>query len=138
MRSELESDHESAVIVYDGECPFCSRYVKLLRLRETIGPVQLVDARDGGALVDDLIAQGIDLNEGMVFKLGDKLYHGDECVHRLALLSTGFGLFNRLNAAMFRSQSVSRLLYPLMRAGRNFTLLLLRKSKIATHEIDST
>lgn len=130
MLSEAEPDLEGAVIVYDGECPFCSRYVKLLRLRETVGPVQLIDAREGGALVEDLLAQGIDLNEGMVLKLRGTLYHGDDCVHRLALLSTGSGLFNRLNAAIFRSQSASRLLYPMMRTGRNLVLLLLGRSKI--------
>ncbi len=33
-------------IVYDGECPFCSRYVALQRLRESIGKVSMVNARD--------------------------------------------------------------------------------------------
>ncbi|MFT5932039.1 MAG: putative DCC family thiol-disulfide oxidoreductase YuxK, partial [Hyphomonas sp.] len=33
-------------IVYDGDCPFCSEYVKLLRLRDAIGPVSLVNARE--------------------------------------------------------------------------------------------
>ena len=32
-------------IIYDGECPFCSRYVKLMRLEETIGDIRLIDAR---------------------------------------------------------------------------------------------
>ena len=36
-------------LVYDGDCPFCSRYVQLLRIREAVGPLRLVNARDGGA-----------------------------------------------------------------------------------------
>ena len=39
---------QRASIVYDGDCPFCSRYVKLVRLREALGSVDLVNARDGG------------------------------------------------------------------------------------------
>ncbi|CAN0407117.1 unnamed protein product, partial [Scytosiphon promiscuus] len=33
------------VIVYDGECPFCSQYVKMLRIHESVGTVRLIDAR---------------------------------------------------------------------------------------------
>ena len=46
----------SAWIVYDGDCPFCARYVRFVRLRDTIGHVALVNARDGGALVDEIRA----------------------------------------------------------------------------------
>jgi len=48
----------AAWIVYDGDCPFCSRYVRLVRLRDAIGPVALVNARDGGELVDEIRAAG--------------------------------------------------------------------------------
>jgi predicted DCC family thiol-disulfide oxidoreductase YuxK len=121
---------EPTVIVYDGECPFCSSYVRLLRLRHSIGPVRLVDARSPDPLVEDLRAAGIDLDEGMVLKIGGRIYHGDECVHMLALLSTPVGLFNRMNAALFRSRTASRALYPVLRTGRNAILRLLGRSKM--------
>ncbi len=88
-----------AWIVYDGECPFCSRYVAMLRLRETLGSIALVNARDGGPEVEEARAAGLDLDEGMVLKFDGRLYHGDDCIHRLALLSTPSGAFNRVNAA---------------------------------------
>ena len=47
-----------AWLVYDGDCPFCSRYVKYLRLRRAAGPVRLVNAREGGPLVDELQRAG--------------------------------------------------------------------------------
>lgn len=119
-----------AWIVYDGDCPFCTRYVRLLRLRESAGNVALVNARDGGPLVDEIRAAGLDLNEGMVLKLGGRLYHGDECMHRLALMSTPSTLFNRINGSVFRSPTVSRLLYPLLRTGRNLTLRLLGRQRL--------
>jgi predicted DCC family thiol-disulfide oxidoreductase YuxK len=119
-----------AWIVYDGDCPFCSRYVKLVRLREALGPVSIINAREGGPLVDEVVEAGLDLDEGMVLKVDGQLFHGDDCIHRLALLSTPSGVFNHVNRAIFRSPRVSRLLYPLFRSGRNLVLRLLGRKKI--------
>ena len=119
-----------AWIIYDGQCPFCSRYVEFVRLRDSLGRVELVDARDGGPIVDEAVSAGLDLDDGVVLKLGDRLYHGDECIHMLALLSTRSGAFNRINGAIFSSRRASRLLHPLLRAGRNATLRLLGRSKM--------
>ena len=118
-------------VVYDGQCPFCSRYVSLLRLRDTLGRVELVNAREGGPVVDEILAAGLDLDEGMVLKIDGRFYHGDECIHRLALLSSSSSLFNRVNRAIFRSPTLSRLLYPLLRSGRNCMLHLLGRSKFS-------
>lgn len=118
------------IIIYDGDCPFCSRYVTMLRLRETLGTIRLVDAREGGPEVDEALARGLDLDEGMALRLNGVYYHGDECIHRLALLSSPSGLFNRVNAAIFRSERLSRLLYPVLRSGRNTALLLLGRKKM--------
>lgn len=128
--TEMAEHEPKSWIVYDGQCPFCSRYVQLVRLRETLGPVKLIDARGGGPEVDALLDAGIDLDEGMALKTGGRIYHGDECINMLALLSTRSGVFNRLNATVFRSRAVSRLLYPALRVGRNVALRLLRREKI--------
>lgn len=122
---------DELVIVYDGECPFCSRYVRLLRLRESVGTVRLVDARFGDQLVAELQRSGYDLNDGMVAVYAGRTYHGADCVNLLALLSTDLGVFNRLNAAIFRSAILSRTLYPALRFGRNLTLKLLGRRRIA-------
>jgi predicted DCC family thiol-disulfide oxidoreductase YuxK len=122
-------EEPEAWVVYDGQCPFCSRYVALLRLRDTLGRVELVNARDGGSLVDEIVAAGLDLDEGMALKMNGRLYHGDECIHRLALLSTPSTTFNRINRAIFRSKTMSRALYPVLRSGRNAILRMLGRPK---------
>jgi predicted DCC family thiol-disulfide oxidoreductase YuxK len=123
-----------AVVVYDGECPFCSRYVGLVRLRDAVGRVRLVNAREPDPLVDELKREGFDLDEGMVLVMGGRRYHGADCINMLAMLSTPVGAFNRLNAALFRSPTASRLLYPVLRAGRNLVLRLLGRTKIGMAE----
>jgi predicted DCC family thiol-disulfide oxidoreductase YuxK len=130
MASMATQSEPDTWIVYDGQCPFCSRYVQLVRLRETLGKVGLFDARKGGRQVEEARRAGLDLDEGMVLKLDGRLYHGAECIHMLALLSTPSSWFNHVNAAMFRSRTASRLLYPVLRAGRNTVLRMLGRSKL--------
>jgi len=124
------ADTPAVTIVYDGECPFCSRYIGLLRLRDAVGPVRLIDARSHDPAVARLQQAGFDLNEGMVVEYAGRIHHGADGLNLLALLSTGSGTFNRLNAAAFRSTTASKLLYPALRLGRNLTLRALGRRKI--------
>jgi predicted DCC family thiol-disulfide oxidoreductase YuxK len=117
-------------IVYDSECPFCTNYVKLLRLREAIGPAELIDARGQHPILGEIVRAGLDLDEGMVVKMGGRLYHGGDCLNVLALLSTRAGFFNRAIAGVFRSATLSWTLYPSLRAGRNAALRLLGRKRI--------
>lgn len=121
---------QSLVLIYDGECPFCSRYVRLLRLREAVGSLRLVDARDNGPEVAAVRERGLLIDEGMVLIMDERYYHGDDCLHVLALMSSQQGWFNRLNFWMFRSAAVSRIAYPVLRAGRNLALKLMGRGKL--------
>jgi predicted DCC family thiol-disulfide oxidoreductase YuxK len=127
----MNADTLPTTIVYDGDCPFCSRYVALVRLREAAGPVTLANARDGGPLVDDLRRRGYDLDQGMVLIYAGEIFYGAECMNRLALMSTRSTAFNRLHAAIFRRPALAAALYPALRAGRNLVLRLLGRRKIA-------
>ena len=119
-----------AFLYYDGDCPFCSAYVRYVRLREAVGTLTLVNLREGGPGAEEVMARGFDFDEGMVLKLGGDYYHGDDCIHMLALLSSDSSLFNRMNALIFRSPRRARLLYPILRSGRNLTLTLLGRRKV--------
>ena len=118
-------------LLYDGECPLCTRYVAHARLTEAAGPVALIDARTRPDLVRQHAAEGRDINEGMILRLDDHIWFGGDVLNRLALLSTRSDAFNRLNAAVFRHRRLSRLLYPLLRGGRNAALRLLGRDRIA-------
>lgn len=112
-------------LVYDHDCPFCRNYCQLVKLRETVGRLELVDARKPSALMDEITSKGLDIDRGMVLRIGDDLYYGSDAIHILALLSTKSGLFNRLNYWIFKSQKVSRVLYPLLRDCRNLALKIM-------------
>ena len=117
-------------LLYDGECPFCSRYVRHVRLREAIGPITLANAREHAALVEEVRRLGFDVDTGMVLKLDGNYYHGADCIHALALLTTPSGWFNRLNSLVFKSSTAAKVLYPMLRTGRNLTLRLLGRGRL--------
>jgi len=116
---------EGLTVVYDGDCPLCSAYVTQLRLKETAGGLELVDARQHPDTVEALDERGYSLDEGMVVIAGGNVYHGADAIHVLALMSSRRGWFNRLNYRVFRSRNLSAVLYPALVAGRRALLWLL-------------
>lgn len=122
---------EGLTIVYDGDCPLCSAYVTQLRLKETAGSLRLEDARQHPGTVEALAAQGYPLDEGMVVIVGNRVYHGADAIHVLALMSSRTGWLNRLNYQVFRSRRLSAALYPALVAGRRALLWLLGRSSLS-------
>lgn len=110
-------------VIYDGECPYCRHYVRLVKLRESVGCVHLVNAREADhEAVREVRARGYDLHGGMVVKMNNHYYHGDEALHLLALLTDHKTVFNFLSGALFSRRWVARTLYPLFRLCRKITL----------------
>ncbi|MGH8632481.1 MAG: DCC1-like thiol-disulfide oxidoreductase family protein [Burkholderiales bacterium] len=118
------------LLLYDRECPVCDAYCRLVRIRETAGTLRLVNARDASAVMKEITALGMDIDQGMVLKVEDVLYYGADAIHALSLLSSRSGVFNRLTYWVFGSKTLSRLLYPVFRALRNLLLKLLGRTRI--------
>ena len=112
-------------LVYDGECPVCRTYCKYIRMREAVGNLQLVDARQPSAMMDEITAAGLDIDQGMVLKFKDKIYYGPDAIHILTLLSTPSGFFNRINYYFFSTKLGAKIFYPLGKAFRTVLLKLL-------------
>ncbi|MEQ8207688.1 MAG: DCC1-like thiol-disulfide oxidoreductase family protein [Woeseia sp.] len=118
------------LLVYDKQCPACDFYCELVQIRASVGTLQLIDAREDTELLQRITAAGHDIDEGMVLIVRDQLYYGADAIHRLALLGTRNGLFNRLASWTFRSEQRSRLLYPALKYCRNLLLKLLGRTRI--------
>lgn len=123
---------EGLQIVYDGECPFCSRFVTLYKAKSVVGQVDLIDAREDHPAVRLVKSRGLDLDEGMAVLWDGHIYHGADAIHFMAMIGSENTIFNRLNKLIFRSKPLARALYPVMVAGRNLTLKLLGRKSIAS------
>ena len=127
---------EELLLVYDRECPACNAYCQVVRIRESVGELRIVDARENSDVMNEITSQGLDIDQGMVLKMGNQLYYGSDAVHTLALMGSRSGIFNRINYWIFKSKTISSILYPVLRFFRNFLLKILGKTKINNLKID--
>jgi predicted DCC family thiol-disulfide oxidoreductase YuxK len=121
---------EEILLVYDKECPACNSYCQIARIRESVGKLKIVDAREDSEVLREITAKGLDIDQGMVLKMGGQLYYGSDAIHMLALISSRSGIFNRVNYWIFKSKCLSRIIYPILRFCRDLLLKLLGKTKI--------
>ena len=126
---------EEILLVYDRECPACNSYCQVVRIRESIGDLRIVDARENSEVMDEITSRGLDIDQGMVLKMGGQLYYGSDAMHALALIGRRSGILNRMNYWVFKSRTASAVLYPILRFFRNLLLKILRKTKINNLEI---
>ena len=119
-------------LVYDGDCPFCATAAKMYRIKQAVGALHIVDAREaaGTPLMNEIAARGFNLNQGIAVKLSGQLYHGVDALNLLAMIGSSHGWLNRLNVTLFRSKAVTRFCYPAMKAVRNMALWCLGKKPI--------
>ncbi|MBI1216598.1 MAG: DUF4166 domain-containing protein [Alphaproteobacteria bacterium] len=136
--ASTEKAKEGVWFVYDGDCPICKTAAHALQIRKAVGALHLVNARQDKdhPLLQEINDRRLDLDEGMVLKYRDGYYHGEDALHMMALLGSGHGWFNKMNALLFRSKKLARLCYPAMRATRNALLRFKGVRKIRNLEID--
>ncbi|KPK37440.1 MAG: hypothetical protein AMJ69_11515 [Gammaproteobacteria bacterium SG8_47] len=117
-------------VLYDGQCPLCAGYWRALRGEDTHAPLTVVDARVDSRLRREAVNIGLDVDAAVAVKVGERWLHGAEAIHATAaLLQTG--LAQRANALLFKSDVVTRLVYPLLTAVRRVLLCLLGREHIA-------
>ena len=121
---------EEILLVYDKECPACDNYCQVVNIRESVGDLVIINARDDHEVIDEITNLGLDIDQGMVLKMGGQLYYGSDAIHALALISSRSGVFNRVNYWLFKSKRLSKLLYPVLKFFRNLLLKILGVKKI--------
>ena len=126
---------EEVLLVYDRECPACNVYCQVVKIRKIVGNLRIVDARENSEVLHEITAAGLDIDQGVVLKMGNQLYYGSDAIHTLALIGSRSGVLNRINYWVFKSKKISSILYPFLRFLRNLLLKILGKSKINNLEI---
>ena len=124
------ADGDDIQLVYDKQCPVCDYYCRKVDVHDSAGRLMRVDAREPSAIMDEITALGLDIDEGMAVKIGDKLYYGSDAIHELALLSPRKGMFNRLAYAFFHTSTAARVFYAVLKRSRNLLLKVLGRSRI--------
>jgi predicted DCC family thiol-disulfide oxidoreductase YuxK len=120
----------SIELIYDGDCPVCSAYVRMHRLREDGGSIRLVDARQHPDVVDDYARRGVDLNRDFVLKVDGAEYIGGAAMFALSSIAVPYAFIRRINARLFASSTMSRAIYAVLRVSRWALLLLMGRKPI--------
>ena len=124
-------------IIYDGDCPVCSAYVQMHRLRESVGSIRLVDARQHPDVVDNYARRGIDLNRDFVLKVDGAEYIGGAAMFALSSIASPYALIRRINARLFASSTTSRAIYAVLRVSRWALLLLIGRKPLRPSTVES-
>lgn len=135
-QSPVANAADEILLVYDWECPACDFYCRQVSVRPSAGTLRLVDAREPTAVMEEITNARLDIDQGMVVKVGDQLYYGSDAIHTLARFSSRSDFFNKLSYFMFRSRTLSHVLYPGLRACRNLLLKMMGKTKINNFGIE--
>ncbi len=118
--STLKEKH-GVWLVYDGDCPICTRAADALRIKQEFGSLSVLNAREttDDPLIDEINKRGLDLDEGMVVYVHDQFYHGKDALKFMAKYGQAKNIFMFASKGLFWSDILSRLMYPWMRGLRN-------------------
>ena len=119
-----------AVILYDGDCPVCGEYLNMMKIRELVNGVKLVNARTRPDLVDRLRALGYEVNEGIVLAHEGGIVFGATALSLIAQLGESRRMINRASATVFRIPVFGEAFYVVLKTGRKLLLRLLRRELI--------
>ena len=119
-----ERHQKKLYLIYDGDCILCRNTALAVRIKNALGNLETINARSNHPLVTEVLTQGYDLNEGIVVKYNDQLYHGADAMNFLALISSKSNFFNKLNAVIFKRKKLAHVVYPIFKTFRNLLLKL--------------
>jgi predicted DCC family thiol-disulfide oxidoreductase YuxK len=117
-------------VIYDGECPFCSNFVRLSNLKRIGYQVILINAREADNDVVRKLSKSYDLDDGMIVIVDNEILYGSTAAR---FLSTGFKRTNLLALIYYtflHNKKVSEVIYPWLVRGRKFYFRILGKRLI--------
>lgn len=115
-------------LFYDGECPFCSKYSELIKARDQLGQFDIISLREDRESAQEFRNKGLNLEEGFVFRLDGKIYHGAKAMQILAKATQQNDPILRINHLLFSKYTLSKYVYPILRIGRLIALFFLKGS----------
>ena len=102
-------------LLYDKDCPFCRNYMKYQEMKENFSDIKILNARDNMELVKELKMLNYNIDDGMILKIDDKIYFGDEVINFLAKNGKNKNFVSSLTNILFKSYFISKMLYPIFK-----------------------
>lgn len=120
----------NVTIVYDRECPFCSDFVSLNRLKKRGYNVTLFNARETDNKLIKNLAKNYDLDYGMIVVLDQKIFYGSSAA---SFISSSFykkNIKSLLYYLILVNKKIAKITYPFLVFLRNIYFRLTRKKFI--------
>lgn len=131
----MSSETNTLYLIYDGECILCNACAKLIKIKKSVGHLEIINARSPHPLVNEVLNAGYNLNEGIIVKFNDQFYYGTDAVNLLALIGSPADIFNKINVALFKSTILSKIFYPIFKLIRTLLLRWRRTPLINTSQM---
>lgn len=115
---------KNALLYYDGDCPFCNRYAKLIELRRCIN-LELCDARENLSYKN--FDPNVQLDDGVILIVQNTtLYQGVDALNYLDNICKFKGLIFTLQRWVFANKYLGAAVYWFLKILRRIALKLKR------------
>ena len=125
----VDSLKQKLTLYYDKQCPFCSKYANLLKLKENF-EISLKDARENQSEIS-LICPNLNINDGFIVIYENDCFQGAKALEFLNSAVDKDTFLGKLHFIFRYDNIFSKILYNVLFILRKIILFVLRKdSKI--------
>ena len=116
---------QKLTLYYDKQCPFCSKYAKLLKLKENF-EINLKDAREN---IDEIsvLCKNLDINDGFIVLYKNDCFQGAKALEFLNRAVDKTAILGKLHFFFAYENIFSKFLYKSLFILRKIALFILRK-----------
>jgi predicted DCC family thiol-disulfide oxidoreductase YuxK len=121
----VDSLKQKITLYYDKQCPFCSKYANLLKLKENF-EITLKDAREN---LDEiaLLCEKLDINDGFIVVYENHCFQGSKALAFLNSAVDKTTILGKLHFFFAYETIFSKFLYKILFILRKVILFILRK-----------
>ena len=102
------------VVLYDDVCPFCTDFVLMLNARKNGYDIDLISARENNSYVQQAKSHGLNLDDGMVVFLEDKVLYGSEAANFIVGISSSSKVRYLFYKIFLQNNFIAKLVYPIL------------------------